>query len=861
MALIFILLASGISSFPFIGKAYYPKLRDVRAHPPLSPPTPSLLDIDKNRNRIGDFLEEEMQQKIAEENGTQLVKVVVILNAIPSETHTSAFDKFDGTMTRGPWRHALFGFGGMIPYLSIARFAEQCPDLLLVQRDYEYHAVMAYAARQGRARTYVWDTLGFKGDPNSSIAISDTGIDDSHPNHQDYGDANFSKKIVGWHDDVGAETTPYDDNGHGSHCAGISSGDGFFATDAGGRAQATWSGYVGSLDTQFIYIISGFNVTKSGGTWNITLEAIQSGTTPFRKIDTVYLYYAGYSADTAEWEQVAFLDTSVSETEHVLDYQVPEDKIGYYHIGIHGAGRCYLRVRMHWPYDQPTDTYPAWTGVAHDTRLVGVKGLDATGSGTTTDLVNGIDWVIENRIRYHILVLSMSWAGSTYDKAIDYAVTNATKNGIICVAAAGNAGSGGNYVHTPGSNNYTISVGAVSLTDNVTSYSSQGGTSEADSNVIKPDIVAPGGSFLLLPMFSTDANDNDAEGHWADSAPDDACPMQGTSMSTPFIAGCAAVVAQALGGYAGWDFGSNAMALKVKMLLLMTATETHPLMREEEGALTSPTLDRGGKDAHEGYGRVNLDAAVEAATLAWDVTDGGNLSETLYAADYLAKYRDAAILRHAWARNVDLLADYNYTFTLNVPSTGDFDLYVYKGSPDDYGEPVIKWNSTQAGSGVNEHISTGFLTAADAGTYYVVTKAVSGYGAFNLTSTATIRDVAVTNLTVSPLRALRGQPICINVTVENRGDYPETVNVTVYADGDGGVHVDIGNETVSLNVGNSTILDFTWDTAAVSAGKYWITAEAVIPEDGNPEDNIARTEVECIIFVLRGSGVFPLFAP
>ena len=41
----------------------------------------------------------------------------------------------------------------------------------------------------------------------------------------------------------------------------------------------------------------------------------------------------------------------------------------------------------------------------------------------------------------------------------------------------------------------------------------------------------------------------------------------------------------------------------------MTATETYPVSRES-GA--SPTLDRGGKDVHEGYGRVNVDAAADA---------------------------------------------------------------------------------------------------------------------------------------------------------------------------------------------------------------------------------------------------------
>ncbi len=683
--------------------------------------------MDKNQNKVEDLLEAEAREKIAEGNETQLARVVAILNVVPTEVHTSKFEQFSGKVTRGPWRHALYGFGGRIPYGQIVAFARSCPDLLFVQKDHEYHALMAYAARQGRARTYVWDTLGYKGDSDSAIAISDTGIDETHPNHLGYGDADFTKKIVGWRDDVGTETTPYDDNGHGSHCAGIAAGSGFYTTDANGRAVATWGAASLSAIPPGHYIISGFNVTKTGA---IELYVQASDDT------TVRLYYAGYSGDTDAWTRVASGSTPSGGGSTTITHNVDSAHIGYYHLTIYltvSAIDAYIVI--HWPYDPPNDGYQAWTGVANQAKLVGVKGLNAAGSGSTTDLVNGINWVIENRQKYHILVLSMSWGGKSYDSAINAAVTNAVSSGIVCVAAAGNDGSGGNYIHSPGSNPYAITVAATSLTDNVTSYSSQGGASEAESAVVKPDFSAPGGSYYMLPMFSSDSNDYDADNHYADYYTNDAAPMQGTSMSTPFIAGCANIIAQALGGYSAWDYTSNALALKVKMLLLMTATETYPLLRETKTSMYSPTLERGGKDAHEGYGRVNLDAAVEAASINWDLAT--TESATLYAADYTFQdypslpYRDAAIYRHAWARKISLVKDYNYSFVLDVPSTGDFDLYIYSSTPNTYGEPVIKWSSTQAGLGVDENIATGYLTAEEEGTYYFVVKAVSGYGTFS----------------------------------------------------------------------------------------------------------------------------------
>jgi parallel beta-helix repeat protein len=117
---------------------------------------------------------------------------------------------------------------------------------------------------------------------------------------------------------------------------------------------------------------------------------------------------------------------------------------------------------------------------------------------------------------------------------------------------------------------------------------------------------------------------------------------------------------------------------------------------------------------------------------------------------------------------------------------------------------------------------------------------------------ATFHDVAVINVTAHPRGVPRGQTVYINVTVENQGNVPETFDVIVYADrwGDD-VHIDIENQTVSLDVGASKIVEFTWNTSGVPAGTYWITAEAVLPEDEDPDDNIARTRIGGIFAPLK----------
>lgn len=62
----------------------------------------------------------------------------------------------------------------------------------------------------------VWAN-GFNG-TGVTVAIVDTGIDPDHPD--------LDGKIVGWADLVNSRTDPYDDNGHGTHCAGTVAGTG-----------------------------------------------------------------------------------------------------------------------------------------------------------------------------------------------------------------------------------------------------------------------------------------------------------------------------------------------------------------------------------------------------------------------------------------------------------------------------------------------------------------------------------------------------------------------------------------------------------------------------------------------------------
>ncbi len=225
---------------------------------------------------------------------------------------------------------------------------------------------------------------------------------------------------------------------------------------------------------------------------------------------------------------------------------------------------------------------------------------------------------------------------------------------------------------------------------------------------------------------------------WPDLEPNDYTNKVGTSVAAPFVAGCAGLVIDALQQKrleAGadpndlWDFYSSDDALFVKMVLCATATETNE-SREDEDGLFSPTLQRAepgpmnypvGKDPYEGYGIVNADAAVEAVFLEyeWGSSERDVLGED--PAD-----------RRAWARRVVLSPEIDCRVILANPPDGDFDLYLYSGTPNPTGTPRILASSTNAAPGDQESIA--HTPAEQDDRAILVVKRVTGWGQFQLTN-------------------------------------------------------------------------------------------------------------------------------
>ena len=112
----------------------------------------------------------------------------------------------------------------------------------------------------------VWD-FGYTGE-GITIAIIDTGIDPLHVGLNDFDDdaTTADPKVIGFYDaldesgdDGSGETEPYDDQGHGSHCAGISSGTGSIGDKPVGSGETPYRGVAPGSS------LVGVKVLDSGG--------------------------------------------------------------------------------------------------------------------------------------------------------------------------------------------------------------------------------------------------------------------------------------------------------------------------------------------------------------------------------------------------------------------------------------------------------------------------------------------------------------------------------------------------------------------------------------------------------------------
>ena len=806
-ALIVVLLVSAILPFSCTAYGRDSELENVHKNASLDDFVRPIIRhpdaMDKNFDGIQDSLETVILRMIS--NKSALLPVVVTLNSPVTRRDLDLFMMLGGQVTY-VYQYVTYGFAGVISAVSILSFAQfEGENLSIIEYDAPVRYHLDISVPLIRARPIVWNTYGYTGSPNHSIAIIDTGIDDSHPDVGPYGDLNFSRKIVGWYDATpDMATTPEDYGEHGTHVAGIAAGTGDAnSLQDSGFVTNTWAYKLSGLRSGQGWLHYGFDVMNPG---LITLTCMWTSG------NTVFLQLRDATGDTV------LNQTSGAEKPLILTYYATAS--GRYRpaVGITGGGlgSGYFSLRETYPYQGRDDGYNLFTGVAPTSKLVGVKVFDNTGSATTSTVYGGMDWVIANKHTYNITVASMSISleNGAVDTTFDQKADTMVDNGIVTVVSAGNDFP--DYtIGSPGTAACVITVAATNDQNSITSYSSNGDPNKNEYGLVKPDVAAPGGSTGVGNLIiSADSNDVDYEySGQGDCTPNDYQQMGGTSMSTPHVAGLAALIIDAL---SSWSWTEDE-ALKVKMIISMTAFEV-------QGGESSnvPPLNRGGKDRVEGYGRISADAAVEAVTMSYNVRD--TVSDTLGPNPSDKK---------VWARKVSLLAKNKYTFWLSVPQEADYDLYLYSGEPDSYGQPIILNKGINASNGAEEIVE---YTPTSSGTCYIVVKWVSGGGTFSLQSTSTlVHDVTVVSVEPSAAEVYAGWFVDVTVMVKNNGGATETFNVTAYCD----TSV-IGTQTITnLAAGAEENLTFSLNTTDLLLYvNYTIKAEAsVVPYETEIDDN------------------------
>jgi subtilisin family serine protease len=155
-------------------------------------------------------------------------------------------------------------------------------------------------------------------------------------------------------------------------------------------------------------------------------------------------------------------------------------------------------------------------GVAKSALLRGVRVLNCSGSGSTSGVIAGVDWVRTNHVNPAVANMSLGGGASS---ALDTAVNNLANSGVPIAVAAGNSNTNA-CNSSPARAANAITVGSTTSTDARSSFSNFGTCL---------DLFAPGSS-ILSSWFSSDTA---------------TATLSGTSMASPHVAGVAALYKQA----------------------------------------------------------------------------------------------------------------------------------------------------------------------------------------------------------------------------------------------------------------------------------------------------------------------------
>merc|ERR1711937_736471 len=150
-------------------------------------------------------------------------------------------------------------------------------------------------------------------------------------------------------------------------------------------------------------------------------------------------------------------------------------------------------------------------GVAKNVDIVAVKVLMCSGSGTTTGVIAGVNWAMNDAATNNNIAVANMSLGGGFSQSLNTAVKNLHEDGVLTAVAAGND-NGDACTKSPASEPAVITVGSTTNTDARSSFSNYGSCL---------DIFAPGSGITAAWIGSNSATNT----------------ISGTSMASPHVAG------------------------------------------------------------------------------------------------------------------------------------------------------------------------------------------------------------------------------------------------------------------------------------------------------------------------------------
>ena len=265
-----------------------------------------------------------------------------------------------------------------------------------------------------------------------------------------------------------------------------------------------------------------------------------------------------------------------------------------------------------------TDNGTGVSGMGNSTLISG-RALDESGSGSTADIADAIEWATDQGAD----VINMSLGGGGYTNTMKNAVSYAQSNGTLVVAAAGNNGTG--TVSYPAAYDECLAVSALDSNENLASYSQYGNEIE---------LCAPGSNVL--------STTTETRGSYEE--------LSGTSMATPAVSGVAGLT------LAQWNLTNS----------------------ELRSHLKNTAVDVGLPSDQQGSGRVDAANAVntDPASGGGGGGGGGGDSTTASVDDSLSSSYDSDCFSYAFEYG----SPSQVVVELDGPSNADFDLYANDGT-------------------------------------------------------------------------------------------------------------------------------------------------------------------------------------